>query len=220
MHARVQDKKEKSVVFPVTNGIKQGCVLAPTLFSIMFSAIFFDAFSGSDNGINIWYLTDGSVFNLRRFQAKAKVKTDIVNEFLFANNCALNASTKANMQNSMWEFWLNHQHEKDRSDAAASTYVNFKRQQLKWVEKFTYLGTTLSKSIVMDGKWVQPLADTTGMSRHNRNVWTQQGYVDTTGICGHNRDMWTQQEWVKSEWNIEGNQNQGIPSCHSYHSSL
>ncbi len=70
----------------------------------MFSAILFDAFSGSDNGINIRYRTDGSVFNLRKLQAKTKVKTDIVNEFLLVDNCALNAITKANTQNSVDKF--------------------------------------------------------------------------------------------------------------------
>ena len=64
----------------------------------------FDAFCCSDNGINIWYHTDGSVFNLRRLQAKTKVKTDIVNEFLFADDCVLNATTKANIQNSVDKF--------------------------------------------------------------------------------------------------------------------
>ena len=53
MHARVQDNRESSVAFPVTNGVKQRCVLAPTLFSIMFSVMLFDAFIGSDNGIDI-----------------------------------------------------------------------------------------------------------------------------------------------------------------------
>ena len=37
--ASVQDQNGSSTKFPVTNGVKQGCVLAPTLFSIMFSAI-------------------------------------------------------------------------------------------------------------------------------------------------------------------------------------
>ena len=103
MHARVQDNGENSVVFPVTNGVKQGCVLVPNLFSIMFSVMLFDAFNSSDNGIVIGYCTDGSVFNLMRFQAKTKVKTDIVNEFLF-DDCALNATTKANMQNNVNKF--------------------------------------------------------------------------------------------------------------------
>ena len=33
MLARVQDNGETSDPFPVTNGVKQGCILAPTLFS-------------------------------------------------------------------------------------------------------------------------------------------------------------------------------------------
>ena len=36
MHARVQDKRQSSIPFPVTNRVRQGCVLAPILFSIMF----------------------------------------------------------------------------------------------------------------------------------------------------------------------------------------
>ena len=83
---------------------KQGCVLAPTLFSIMLSVMLFDAFHSLNNGIDIRYCTDGSVFNLRRLQAMTKVKTDIVNEFLFAADCALNATTKANMQNIVDKF--------------------------------------------------------------------------------------------------------------------
>ena len=44
MHARVQNDGEFSDPFPVTNGVKQGCVLASTLFSMMFSAMLTDAF--------------------------------------------------------------------------------------------------------------------------------------------------------------------------------
>ena len=36
MQARVQNDGEFSEPFEVTNGVKQGCVLAPTLFSMMF----------------------------------------------------------------------------------------------------------------------------------------------------------------------------------------
>ena len=104
MHARVQNNGESFVAFPVTNGVKQECVLAPTLYSIMFSAMLFDAFSGLDNGIGIQYHTDGSVFNFRKLRAKTRMKTGIINEFLFADDCALSATTKANMQNSVDKF--------------------------------------------------------------------------------------------------------------------
>ena len=52
--------------FPVTNGTKQGCVLAPTLFSVLLTAILHDAFKDLDNGVAIEFRFDGSIFNLRR----------------------------------------------------------------------------------------------------------------------------------------------------------
>ncbi|BHF63255.1 hypothetical protein SprV_0200624700 [Sparganum proliferum] len=44
MMARVTDSGAVSEAFAVTNGVKQGCVLAPTLFSLMFSAMLMDAY--------------------------------------------------------------------------------------------------------------------------------------------------------------------------------
>ena len=73
MLARVQNDGEFSDPFPVTNGVKQGCVLSSTLFSMMFSAMLRDAFQDGDNGIPIRYRFDGKLFNLWRFQAKSKV---------------------------------------------------------------------------------------------------------------------------------------------------
>ena len=74
--------------FSVTNGVKQGCVLASTLFSMMFSAMLTNAFQDGDSGIPIWYRFDGKLFNLRRLQAKSKVQTEVLNEFLFADDMA------------------------------------------------------------------------------------------------------------------------------------
>ncbi|VDL92433.1 unnamed protein product [Schistocephalus solidus] len=44
MTARVTDNGTVSEAFAVTNGVKQGCVLAPTLFSLMFSSMLMDAY--------------------------------------------------------------------------------------------------------------------------------------------------------------------------------
>ncbi|VDM02878.1 unnamed protein product [Schistocephalus solidus] len=44
MTARDTDNGTVSEAFAVTNGVKQGCVLAPTLFSLMFSAMLMDAY--------------------------------------------------------------------------------------------------------------------------------------------------------------------------------
>ena len=80
MLARVQNDGEFSGTFPVTNGVMQGCVLAPTLFSMMFSAMLTDAFQDGDNGIPIRYGFDGKLFNIRRLQAISKVQKEVLDE--------------------------------------------------------------------------------------------------------------------------------------------
>ena len=73
MRATVIDNDDTSDSFSVTNGVKQGCVLAPTLFSMVFAAMLHDASQDNDDGIQLKYKTDGGVFNLRRLKAKTKV---------------------------------------------------------------------------------------------------------------------------------------------------
>ena len=87
MQARVQNDGEFSEPFEVTNGVKQGCVMAPTLFSMRFSAMLMDAFQDSDTGFPIRY-----IFILRRLQAQTKVQTDVLDEFLYADDMDKNAS--------------------------------------------------------------------------------------------------------------------------------
>ena len=62
MLARVQNDGEFSDPFPVINWIKQDCVLASTLFSMVFSVMLTDDFQ---DGIHIRHRFDGKLFNLR-----------------------------------------------------------------------------------------------------------------------------------------------------------
>nr|VZI30788.1 unnamed protein product [Spirometra erinaceieuropaei] len=66
MMARFTDNGAVSEAFAVTNGVKQGWVLAPTLFSLMFSAMLMDAYRDERPGICIAYRTDGHLMNQRR----------------------------------------------------------------------------------------------------------------------------------------------------------
>ena len=70
MQARVQNGGEFSEHFEVTNGVKQGCVMAPTLFSMMFSAMLMDAFQDCDTGFPIRYCFDGMSSTLKGCKPK------------------------------------------------------------------------------------------------------------------------------------------------------
>ena len=67
--------------------------MAPTLFSMMFSAMLTDAFQDIDAGFPIRYSFDGNLLNLRRLQAKSKVQTDVVEKLLYAVDLAENAKS-------------------------------------------------------------------------------------------------------------------------------
>ena len=98
MMARVTENGDVSEPFPVTNGVKQGCVLAPTLFSLLFSVMLSSALSQTDDGIMIRFRTDGNFFDLRRLQASTKVKEALMRDFLFADDCALAAHDEDALQ--------------------------------------------------------------------------------------------------------------------------
>ncbi|VDM04492.1 unnamed protein product [Schistocephalus solidus] len=101
MMAQVTDIGTVSEAFAVTHGVKQSCVLPPTLFSLMFSAMLVDAYRDEQPGIRIAYRTDGHLLNGRRMQAPTRVSTTTVHDLLFADDCALNTVTEEDMQRSM-----------------------------------------------------------------------------------------------------------------------
>ena len=87
--AHVQDSSDSSKPFHVTNRVKQGCVLAPTLLNLMFSAMFTDAFCDGAVDVGVRYCTDGALSNLRRLKAKTTPEVDTVRDLFFADDCVL-----------------------------------------------------------------------------------------------------------------------------------
>ena len=98
MKGTVQYDGSSSDPFPIKSGVKQGCVLTPTLFGILFSLLLRYAFSESEEGIYLHTRSDGSLFNQARLRAKTKVRKVLVREMLFADDAAITAHTEIALQ--------------------------------------------------------------------------------------------------------------------------
>lgn len=78
-------------------GVKQGDILAPTSFAILFAMVFLRAFKDSEIGIYIWYRTTGK-FNFCRFDAVTKMFVTFMRDFLYADDCNLITHSEGDLQ--------------------------------------------------------------------------------------------------------------------------
>ena len=82
---------------PVENGVKQGDIPSPTLFSIYFAVMLSYVFQDCGTGVYIRFRTTGNVFNIRCFNIKSKTFQSLVRELLFADDADLVAHTEEDM---------------------------------------------------------------------------------------------------------------------------
>ncbi|BHF85319.1 hypothetical protein SprV_1002848200 [Sparganum proliferum] len=186
MVARVTDNGAVSEAFAVTNGVKQGCVLAPTLFSLMFSAMLMDAYRDESPGIHIAYRTDGHLPNQRRMYFKSRVPTTTVYKLLFADECALNTTSEEEMQRSMdlfsaacENFGLVINTQKTvvmHQTPPTASQISVNKTQLPVVEKFPYLGRTLSRDTKIDDEVANKISKASqAIGRLQSAVWNLHG---------------------------------------------
>lgn len=85
--------------FTVETGVKQGCIIAPTLFSVYIAAILHQR-KGKElpQGISIQYRTDDRLFNLNRFKAEIKVRNTTILELQYADDNTITAHSADDLQ--------------------------------------------------------------------------------------------------------------------------
>ena len=132
----------------ISNGVKEGCVLAPSLISIFFSMMLREAKDDFINGIYIRFRIDGSLFILRGLLAKTKVVEEFIKELLFADDCPLLAHC---FSEAAKVFRLTFSLEKTEvlcqplPDASCSLpKIKIDATNLNAVEHFTNLGSIIS----------------------------------------------------------------------------
>ena len=148
-----------------------------------------DAFRDTDVSIGINYHTDASVFTPRRLQAKTKITLDIINDFLFADDCALNTASEAGMQNRVDTFAeasnnfgltiqlkkTQDMHQPVPRKTYAEPNITINGQLLNAVEKFTYLGITLSRNVIDDEVNARLAKASAAFGRLYKNTWNRRG---------------------------------------------
>lgn len=154
---RVLHQGKLSEEFEITCGLKQGCVLAPTLFALYLAAMMHEI--PSDNpGVDIRYRLDSGLFNLAKFRSKQLTTIKTVTELQYADDNAAFCHSADDLQRSVNNFTaayqrfgmsVNIQKTKVLAQPAPRTAlpefdITISGTSLKKVDQFSYLGSLLT----------------------------------------------------------------------------
>ena len=187
---RVIENGDASDPFPVSNGVKQCCVLAPMLFSLLFVQMLSAALSQTEAGVKIHYRTDGDFFNLRRLKSYTKVTRAIVRDFLFADDCALAAHSEVDLQEladcfatAAKSFGLTVSIKKTEvlrqlapNTARPPPNITMDGNVLKNVDTFKYLGSCINSAANLDDEVLCRISRASqAFGRLHTRVWHERG---------------------------------------------
>ena len=132
----------------------------------------------------------GNVFNIRRLQAKSKVQRKMLDEFLFADDMAKGTPTEEKMQKGVDQvsyscdsYELTNSIKKTEAvyqPAPGKPYkeptITVKSQRLQVVNKFNYLGSTLSRVVYIDDEVNARIAKASAaFGRLRGSIWDRSG---------------------------------------------
>jgi hypothetical protein len=160
------------------------------------------AFKQCDEGVALSYRTDRNLFDLRKLQAKTKVKHTVLRDFLFADDCGLAATTLQAAQQLMDKFSeaairfgltvslkkteVMHQPAPDVTNTVPPL-ITVNNTALHVADKFCYLGSTVTQDLSLDTEIatrISKAASAFGMLY--KRVWDERGVRLCTKIQVYN----------------------------------
>ena len=93
-----------SYPFDILSGVKQGCVIAPTLFGIFFATFLKHAFGESTENIYLRNRPEGNLFKLSRLKAKTRVHEKYACDLLFADDVVIKSLTQEDRFSNTWTY--------------------------------------------------------------------------------------------------------------------
>ena len=182
---------EISSPFPINGGVKQGCILAPTLFGIFFSMLLRKAFKDCSEGVYLHTRSDGSMFNLARLRAKTKRREVLIKELLFADDAAITSHTQEGLQ-SMLDSFSTACKEFALTISIAKTQVMglnvlsppelyLDGQLLEAVDVFPYLGSIIAANASLNPEIKRRIAKASStVGRLSKRVWENNKLTKAT----------------------------------------
>ena len=169
--------------FEIRSGVKQGCVLAPTFFGIVFGLLLKHASDTKTEGIYLRTVSDSRLFNLARLRANTKVRKVLTRDMLFADDAAVATHTQEELQSLMdcfsqacRDFGLTISLKKTNvlgQDTEAPPVIIIDEYELGAVCQFTYIGSIITDNLSLDAnieKRILKAAST--LARLTARVWT------------------------------------------------
>ena len=167
------DKMTAAVLFNATEteplnirtGVKQECLIAPTLFTVYLCAILFLFRDRRPHSVELDYRLDGRLFNLSRLMAKTKVmKTDVIYLQNAGDDCAILVHSAEELQ-TILDLFTEAYHSLGLSINTRQTKITHQPTPginaehhgikvsgriLEVVEHFPYLGSHLSQKATIE----------------------------------------------------------------------
>jgi hypothetical protein len=211
MKGTVQFNGSSSEPFDIRSGVKQGCVLAPTLFGIFFALVLKHAFGSATEGIYLRTRSDGGLFNLARLKAKTKVREVLIRDMLFADDAAVASHTQQELQSLMncfsqacKDFGLTISLKKTNvlgQDTETPPLITIDEYELDAVQQFTYLGSTVTNNLSLDTEINQRIGKAaTTLARLTTRVWTNPKLTRRTKMAVYSACVISTLLYVSETW--------------------
>ena len=225
MQGTTQFNRSTSEPFNICSGVKQGCVLAPTLLGIFFTMLLKHAFGMSREGIYLRTRSDGRLFNHAHLRATTKVRKALIRDMLLADNAAVATHTQPELQSLMdhfsqacRDFGLTISLKKTNvlgQGTESPPVITIDDYELDVVHQFTYLGSTITKNLSLDteldkriGKAATTLAHLTSC------VWTNPKLTMKTKMAVYNACVISTLLYGSKTWTTYARQERHLNTFH------
>ena len=225
MKGTVQFNGNLSKPFDMHSGVKQGCVLAPTLFGIFFALLLRHTFGTAQEGIYLQTRSDGSLFNLAHLKARTKVHEVLIRDMLFADDATVVTHTQRELQLLMdhfsqacKDFGLIISLKKTNvlgQDIPAPPVITIDDYQLEVIHQFMYLGSTITDKLSLDPEINTRIGKAATTLPHlTSRVWTNPKLTVKMKMAVYNACVLSTLLYGSKTWTMYAHQEKRLNTFH------